>query len=409
MKHLAILLALVFLVGASGGSGIRISGGKLSAADAGGGGGGGACTDGVDCLCDTQVEGSGNLVMCEDFESSKLYEAGTNSWIDHVGAGWPCYRGGSSHWVGRYGSAGAGNWSNGQPASPRLGCACDAGGSVCGAREYCSTAQGFLADGGGADCWNGNASGTAIDIQRVGDVADEVAGLTLDENHGGRQWLAYRIGPGSAAGIFGRKEFTTGNLTTFGIRARIAYSTNLSAASNGTFDGDFLTQPWKHEEFTDPHDALLFMGNTGQTQGRPLNPAVIHSSSSACNSAVSGYTQLEGDLDCNNEVMRVGSNFDRSTSWPLGQWACVRAYISGMGTSSATWKIWFNDTLVFHATGVNMTTVNAQNADDWVFNAYYNGNQGGGTASTETFYRYLDDAQVWMNQEPPACSALDTF
>jgi hypothetical protein len=246
----------------------------------------------------------------------------------------------------------------------------------------------------------------------VGDVDAEVAGLSLDTNHGGQQWLAYRVGFGSTAGIFGRKEFTTNNLTTMGIRARIAYSSNLASATANSWDGDFTTQPWKHAEFTDPYDALMFMGNTGQTAGRPLNPAVILSSSAACNSANAGTTEIVGTVDCYNNVLRVGSAFDRPTSWPLGSWACVRSYISGLGGSSATWKIWFNDRLVFHATGIDLSTMNAPAADDWVFNAFYNGNdssQPGTVPALATFYRYEDDVMVWKNQEPDTCASLDTF
>lgn len=370
---------------------------------------GNSCTDGVDCPCDLRPEGVGNSVMCEDYESQHLYENTSQSWAASPPGDSP-YRGGNSYFTNRYGSAGAGNWTNGQPASPRIGSTCGYG--TCGAREYCSEQQGNIADGNGADCWNGNTGGAAIDIQRVGDVDDEVTGLTLDLNHGGRQWLAYRVGLGSYGGIFGRKEFTTGNLTTFGIRARVAYSSNLASATVNSWDGDFTTMPWKHAEFTDPYDALLFMGNTGQTAGRPLNPAVILSSSGACSSADSGTIEHVGTVNCNNNVLRVGSNFDRSTSWPLGQWACVRSYISGMGSSTATWKIWFNDELVFHATNIDLSTMNASNADDWVFNGFYNGNdtsQPTNIPAVETFYRYEDDVEVWKNQEPETCAALGSF
>lgn len=378
-------------------------------------GGGGGCTDGVDCFCDTAPAN----IFCEDFENASLYEPGSaNPWHKSPSGNSP-YRGGDSFWTNTYGSTGAAWWSNGTPASPYLGSTC--GYSVCGLKEYCSAAQGE----GQNDCFGpGTNTSTAIDIQRAGDFNAQVGTLTLIGGSGdsadvgsGNTHYAARTPPGNTVGIHGYANWSGGNYTTIGMTKAHAYSSNMASIS-------LCDDPWKHDEFegstSDPggYYENFGVGNTGRRGydgtscggGFPYSPIMFHAGSeSACDAAVAAATISVGEADCNSQALRIGPGsgvYTQSTDFPFGSWACMQAYITGMGTSNLTYQIWHNETLIFSMTNFDGTVLKNTNYRGFFFNNYSNANQGSGEdPNTADGYRYADNIII-VNSSPVACSAI---
>lgn len=422
MRHwIWILLALLFASTADAAStGVRITGGGLGVA-APPPFVGSSCTDGVDCFCDLAPTN----VFCEDFEAAEYYEyTATGNFIDHVGAGFTCYRGGASEWLTNYPGQNAGLFANGEPASPRLGCACNAGGLQCAAKEYCSAAQGFLADGGGADCWQGN-SGASIDIQRAGDFQYEIGALTLTGGTGaaadvgsGDQHLAQRVASGSVSGKTGRVAFSGGQYTEIGMTKAHAYSSNMGSIS-------LCDDPWKHDEFesnnSDPGGYIenFGVGNTGIRgydgstcgAGFPYSPIMFHDGNeAACDAAAAAATVTVGSIDCNSAALRIGAGsgvYTQSTDFPFGTWACMRAHVKGMNSTNMEYRIWHGDTLIFEMTGFDGTVLKNPGYRAFEFNSYANANQGlGEDASTATGFRYVDNYIIVANGPPVSCATI---
>ena len=356
MRWVLILVSLFVLLADNASAvstGVRMVGSKVAQGTSGGGGGGtGACIDGVDCYCDRIANPidplyDPNRIFCEDFESASLYlTTSSNPWHKSP-AGDPGYRGGDSYWTNNYGSTGAAWWSNGQPASPYLGSTCAY--SVCGLKEYCSAAQG----GGQNDCFGpGTNSSTAVDIQRSGDYNAAVGSLTLTGGRGqsadvgdGNTHYSARTPPNNTVGIHGYANWVGGNYTTIGMTKLHAYSSNMGSIS-------LCDDPWKHDEFegstSDPGGNYenFGVGNTGRRgyngstcgDGFPYAPIMFHNGNqSACNTAVANATITVGEADCNSLALRIGPGagvYTQGTHFPFGTWACMRAYITGMGTSS---------------------------------------------------------------------------
>ena len=253
------LLAALPAMGAS--SGVRVSGGRFTVVTTpptppllG------ACTDGVDCMCDT-LNPSSTLLFCEDFESAALYENIEDGWPDGEDLGGTWNRGADSYWENRFGNGDGGLFVS-SDGPPTLGTACGFGGFGCsGQKEWCSTAQGALA-GVGADCWGPNSNtGARIDIQRSGDFNEEVTDLVLTGGIGasanvlaGNQHLAQRLPAGDFAGKHGDIHLKTGGngspsngttaVTEVGITMLLAYSSNIGTETDnpiglggGTYQG----------------------------------------------------------------------------------------------------------------------------------------------------------------------------
>ena len=136
------------------------------------------CTDGVDCYCDTVSDSK--LLLCEDFESPDYYENSSADWVTTGGGS--TNRGDKSRWASLYGNGISSSLFKSSDATPRIGPSC--GYPYCtGMREYCSTAQGNLVDGKGADCWGPGVNSSAmLDFQRSGDYKAELSGLQLTES-----------------------------------------------------------------------------------------------------------------------------------------------------------------------------------------------------------------------------------
>lgn len=369
------------------------------------------CTDGVNCYCDTVSDTK--LLMCEDFEAKDYYENTSADWAATAsGSG---NRGDQSRWGSLYGNGGSGSLFRSSDPSPRIAPSC--GYPDCtGMREYCSTAQGNVVDGRGADCWGPGANNNAhLDVQRAGDFRAEVSSLSLSGGRGetsdvggGRQHLALRIAPGMTAGIMGSTRFT--QVTEVGITMALAYSSNTGSTN-------ILKAPWKHDEWYGStsgngyweHWNLGITGSAGLSQF-PYSPFMFTSSQSACSTALSRASILVGTAQCSSVALQMGASsavYSQSRDFPFGTWGCHQAHISGMGTSSMTLKIWHNGNLVFHLANFDgRSALKNQNYSGFYWNSYSNANQGqGAIPTTATSYRYQDNMHV-RNGPPVACSAI---
>lgn len=353
------------------------------------------CSDGVDCYCDrvknpSNVAYDRSLIYCEDFEDPAYYNDVPGAWYRSPSSN-PGFRGGASRWLEIYHNTSEGNWRQGQPSNPTRGSTCSY--NVCGPSEWRKD-----------DLWQGN-SVAALDVQAVGEHDDEIAGLTLNQGHDGNRWMAWRIAPNKTAGIMGEIRFAS--TTEIGFTALVAYSSNLATAvGSGDWGGDFIRQPWKHEEWGQ-NLSTLFMGNVG-AGGAPFSPAIFHKSQTACEALVANANVTVGRIACNDAALQIGADFRRSTQWPLGTWACVRGHIKGMNSTNGSMDIWFNDRKIFSMTNANFAATLRDNSfSNFSPNHYFNGNTGlwYATASVETFYRYSDNVHV-RSGPPAACTDI---
>lgn len=410
LRAILVLLMLVGTASAQSGSGV-----SFTSSGFGGAASSGACTDGVDCYCDTVSDP--NLLFCEDYEDLDYYENTANDWV--TAAGGAGDRALGSQWVDNYNNGVSGVvFQTGQPATPRLGVTCSPSGSVCGTKEYCSEAQGDVVDGLGVDCWQGNDS-AAVDIQRSGDFNDELGTLSLSGGFGetsdifaGRAHMAYRTaeGSGKTAGIVGDASWTAA--TEIGVTLAMAYSSNIGSAS-------LIDDPYKHDEFGDyPYSEYWYAGNIGPGSNttfpfRPWMFKALAVSEATCDAAVAAADVLVGSFDCNDVQMVYGATngtgtnqYDQATDWPFGTWGCVQAHISGMGSSDVEIRIYFNEELIIHIDNLDGSVLYNQDYNAMVLNNYSNANQGlGETATTEAAYRYQDNYHIRQGA-PVSCSSI---
>lgn len=411
----ALILTLTLLL-ASAPQAATISGGSITGGAIGTASSppvAGSCTDGVDCYCDTVSDGS--LLLCQDFENPDFYE--TTNWI----------AGGSDRALGNDyvaemlggGTTAEGFWTNGTPASPKLGSTCSPSGLYCGPKEWCSEAQGTLVGTSPAlDCWDGNDK-AIIDIQRSGDYDAEVSGLTLTGGTGatadvgaGNAHFAYRIPPGEEAGILGSETWS--NQTHVGVTELVAYASNVfDAGSNpaGTY--------WKGDEWGDyPYSEWWMYGNmlpSGSTSTFPFRNFLFTTVSQAtCEAAQSAATLSAGSwFGCADDKMYFGADsadYTQSSDWPLGTWACVQGEAIWTGSSpnrKLEMKVWFNETLLIHFSNFDAEILrNNDGYDEFYMNAYSNQNAPGqGTPTTTTSYRYKDNLHIRAGT-PVSCASI---
>lgn len=370
-----------------------------------------ACTDGVNCYCDTISDP--NLILCEDYENLDYYENTSNDWA--AGSGSPYNRGVNGRWFINYGSNANMGFRSSDP-SPRLGTAC--GLSNCsGLKEFCSTSQGNIVDGGGADCWGPGAnSGSCVDIQRSGDFNAELGTLSLTNGAGessdigsGRAHLAYRWGIGSTCGIEGTKSFT--NVTEIGVTRAIAMSSNFYSTG---ITGDYL----KFEEWATnggyPSAEYSMLGNffgVGDVSMFPYRLFMFTDSASDCSAAISNAQVHVGSAFCNDyQFVYSASNaqYVQSTNFPAGRWSCTQSHFTGMGTTNFTIKIWHDGTLVVHISGIDGTHMKNKNYGEINFDSYANTNDPtvGNGDTTSVAYRYEDNLHV-RNGPPVSCAAIE--
>lgn len=417
MRWILIVLCLLVAVEAGANVGVSFSGGGRGTI-AGGGGSGASCTDGVDCYCDTPAYTADPLrLVCQDFESPSLYTTTSpNPWYK-APSGNSGYRGGDSYWTNTYGSPGANWFTNGEPVGPYFGQACAFG--VCGLKEFCSSAQGA----GQADCWGPGAnSQAAVDIQRAGDHDEELP-LTLAGGRGsapevgaGNTHFAHRISPGGPVGILGSASLG-GLRSQVGITFMTAYSSNF--AERSTKDDPFDAQ-MKHEEWGTNADfgaiEHWYMGrlNVGDDERIPFRSYQLMTSTSACNSALSGATVHVGATpSCQGIALYYSpptsgtQPYVQSRDFPWGTWGCVRAWRNVSGGFMET-KIWFNEVLIFHISNFAASALRTPAYELFAWNSYANINEDGdGTANDtdEPFYRYLDNVHVRAG-DPVSCATI---
>lgn len=422
-------MIVMFSASVSADTGVVYSGISRGGAIGGGGGGAGACTDGVDCLCDTLSPVS-TLLGCEDFERLGFYDASeTNDWSSKEDpSGYTCYRGQNAPWVEDFGGSGTALTSSGQPASPRVGCTCDAGGAQCQmSGDWCSAAQGFAVDGGGADCWQRNSDGIPIDIQRSGDYDAEVAGLTLTggigesaDVLGGLAHLAHRVAPGGPGGIMGSMYLKSGanhgtnsdntNATEIGVTMLLGYSSNVGTEADSVIDAQ-----WKHDEWGTDGQSNVEHWNLGKTgcgtdTEFPYRPFLWITSQGACDTALAGATETVGNMDCIDPALRLCSTtaYDQSTDFPFGTVACHQAHIKGLGTSDVDIEIKHNGVTVIKLENFDGAALRNNYYSNFVWNAYSNLNEDGDGTSNDTDvaqYRYEDNIVV-VNGPPESCASI---
>ncbi len=430
-----VVLALLFSVSASADSGVTFVGVSRIAPPAGGGGSFSACTDGVDCYCDTVSDGS--LLLCEDFENPDYYLNTANSIIAGTGSGVNHNRGEASTWYSIYGQPSWDGYFSSSDPTPTLGSACgsnvnEATGVCAGVLTYCSAAQGAL-NGAGLDCWGPDINDKSqVWFQRSGDFDEEVTDLTLTGGTGatadigaGNAHLAIRVPRGGAYfdtdGGAGQKNFT--NSTEIGF-------TMLSAHATNTIDSGIITSgaPWKFEEWR-PADEQPFMGmigpgGAGDNDFFPYQPFFWVTSNAACESYIHTATAHVGSIGCMNDDTKMGlsadgnvfpnwavdeyegsgvTKYDRATDWPWGEWACTRGHITGMGTSSMELKVWHNEMLVIHISGLDTTAMVSNYYNSFWWNAY--SNLANDTGLAEVAYRYRDNIHIRQGV-PVSCAAV---
>lgn len=398
----------------------------------------GACTDGVDCFCDTStVTSDESAILCFDWEDAGLYENTSDSWI--AGYGDPFFRGGSSVYFTDLLTSGTDPniiTTCNNPSSPTLGTACGygpgcpGGATGCMVMEYCSAAQGALA-GAGADCWGPGVNELAcVDIQRSGDFNAEVTDLVLTGGTGatsdvgaGNQHLAMRTPLGSdlttkdTCGKIGTRSLG-GNRTTYGVTMLVAYSSNFATADIGVP----ISRQYKHDEWcgngcAGGYEEPWIIGNTGKggSDVFPFLPTMFHAGSqTGCETALANATVIAGDFDCNSLVLRMGAvngtgsgQYDQSTDWPFGTWGCVQAYINGLGTSDVEIKISFNEEVLIHIDGYDGAEFYNQYHNLYEPNNYTNNNSGtaGYDGTDEVGYRYQDNIYIRAG-EPVSCASI---
>ena len=375
-----------------------------------------SCTDGVDCYCDLVAPGGPledtSLLMCEDFEFIGLttdlgHDVAPNygPWYDHVNSTPSNMRGGSSWWFKNYNAAVSPcSWHLGQPANPTKGitCAYDS----CPPPEWSPT-----------DEWDGNDQ-ACIDIIRDGEFQSSVPSTadpigTSTGGNGvfdGQQSFGLLVPIGKTAGVLGSKQWGR-HVTTLGLTLALAYPWDVRSSG-------VLNSPWKHDEFRGSvgfiaHFNLGFIGE-GKPNSVPYSSGFLFNDNGGtkawCEASVAAATVSVGTTRCANSVFYWGAGaaeYDQETHFPWGTWACHQAYISGLGTSNVTFKVWHNEVLVFSMTGFDGTKLNATFLSGMYWNNYANANSGtpGDTPTTRVTARYEDNAH-YTEGMPVSCQAI---
>lgn len=440
---LRLIVALLILA-PSLAVGQTITGGTATGAGFGAassGGSVGACTDGVDCYCDTVSDP--NLLTCEDFEDDGLYDpAASDNWAAGTSSPPNWNRGNAAYWVNNYGNGTDGFlWKDGYPVSPQIGSACDLTGAftLCaGNTEWCSTDQGnFGASSYGQHCFDEDANnGGAIRIDVIGsadDLTDDVSGLTLTGGNSasgvvfdGNRSFSYRNAASETNGIAGTEDW--GSVKSHvGVTYAMAYSSN--TVPYGTARSP-MQQAWKHEEWYEVDDPLYWemslsagqQDGINDTLGEALPFANFHfnanpgggGSAAACASALAGATVRKGNLSCdavgNLVVYAEATEYEQSTDFPFGTWGCFRHEMIWSGGYLSR-KSWFNDTLVIDFDTYATTALhNDSGYKGFKWNNYMNVNDSGlepdpNKRTNITMYRYLDNFHV-TNGTPVSCASI---
>jgi len=389
------------------------------------------CTDGVDCYCDKVTNPSNefydpNLLLCEDWEAPPLHDNSTPTvrfgngvpyygpWYDHSNGDFPNHRGANSYWNRTYGSPAnfcsyRSKWGDQTPIHG-IPCIDD----TCGTAGEWSLTPGESdpAPGGPGDLWGANEF-ACIDIYKNGELDDEVPGegagpIKPDDSRGvwdGNQGFAHRVGPGWQNDSIGSKGFGK-SVTTLGITMALAYSANVGSSN-------IWAKPWKHDEF-EPYNDYWNLGGKyvpGAPYRRPYAPFLFTSWTIAqCQATVDAATIGPGLVNCVPGALFYAPSpdvYNQPTDFPWGTWGCHQAYISGLGTSNITIRLWHNSVLIFQITGLDGTQINSKYFTGVLWNAYSNTNTAGsgGPVTTETVYRHQDNIH-YTEGTPVSCDQI---
>jgi len=390
-----------------------------------------ACTDGTDCYCDrvtnpTDEYYDPNLLLCEDWEALSLHENATPTaragdgapyygpWYDDTGG--PGYRGLNSWWTATYGDAASPcSFRTNTPDTIYYGSACAYG--DCYAGEY------SLRPSDGANIWSAN-SFACLDVVKDGEFDDEIASegsgpLKPDGTYGvwdGQQTMGFRVpkGEGVATRASNRTGGITGEggfgkaVTTLGLTMALAYSPN--SQSSGIWN-----HAWKHDEYSGSEAQLGHwnLGRTGYCCGDtlPYRPfLLINGGQSACESALASASVSVGNASCSSVALKFAADpntYARTRDFPWGTWGCHQAYISGLGTSNLSLRLWHNEVLIFEMTGFDGTNLWAQYYTKVLWNNFSNANQNLNeeTPTSEATRRYQDNIH-YTEGTPVSCNQI---
>lgn len=291
-------------------------------------------------------------------------------------------------------------------------------------------------------------------------------GITTNDNCGvwdGNNSWAYRIPLGDdttdrdATGASGYMQFRTGGVLTkhdsIGVTFMLAYDDR--AGGVGVVHAN--EQAWKHEEWTNGGAAggsENLIGNTsnaaicvgGSAPGTECfdsgtcpgggscsygqNPfkanldfsdASVASCTSVCNAA----TKTKGTCRCFDAgggyayfSYTASQDYTRSSQFPYGKWGCVRYQFvdtDGSGGADGSIQMWLGSSQTAGGTVTEVQTLDISGIDftghlhegwnSFLWNAYANQNQGGGTATTVLSERYMDN-YVITDGVPVTCSEI---
>lgn len=329
-----------------------------------------ACTDGVDCRCDTINDP--DMIFCEDFESPALaaYEVSTDGGASDKG---------SSGWFDTYPGQVAGCFDSSEGSH-----------NVQGPEGYKCV---WIVDS--------NCTGTS-DTNCVPD---------------GGHSLAERYMVGENMGITGSAIWDEPT-DQFGVTYLWKYDDDY--VQNGT-------QPRKTAEFRDAAQTgnhCLLGCNTTSTDkyapwyepnpiehpfDRPIMPGSF--------SVGIPFSSSDNGADAGTMVVGQGQSFtttyqivpDRNV-WPAistngngppDGWTCQQLHISGWGSTDATIRGWFNGVLAYEVDGVDMSGL--RNGTDPMAGHVWNSYANGGYTGSEDGFRYTDNFIVTKGSEPVSC------
>ena len=304
-----------------------------------------ACTDGVDCFCDT-LSGDANILWCDDFENP-VYESDNEGWANvyNRDAVFQC-------------------WNAGVPLS----------------------SPNYITEG--------TEDKACLNIVQEGacDVAGQTDCVFYDDNA-----LGVKFDTGWTHGVFGRGDFTA--TRDFGITSIVKLSSNYVRTNPG----------FKYWEFNAGKQSIHQGQDTcsSSANNTEVEPGQTFGVDSACGSQKiwdgklfmcdqnpceplqpKTYTSTLGQMWDDGATIYFRpfeSNFEGgSMDWPLDTWACNKTRVTNYGLSNMRIEQWFQgSTGTYEAKVFDMSNIDASNLGhengaaltSVIPNGYYNGNQ----------------------------------
>lgn len=401
-----------------------------------------ACTDGTDCFCDC-IENPGStgaddglyantncknkyggvgtkkhdttaiFKMCEDYENPDFqnHTTASNGWADSGGSS--TNRGNQSAWTLKYGNGvPACAWINGQPTTPITGIQCTEPSGCTGNVEWTSGVD-LNPTGGCYDMFNNTDETYSSEAAGLG-TPDTIG---TSDNRGvwdGSRSVRWRNPVGqNSMGVVGEKSWSV--ITEIGVTFMTAYPDNILSSN-------VITAAWKNEELNYGGGAQEFwifggqnteLGGAGNQGGPwPFGGFLWSAGKTHAQAVLLDSTAVEtvGSVTPNsggaaNAVYLTSANFTQSTDWPVGDWVCVKAHISGIAAAGTNTRVrkWVGDSqLVFDVT-LRAEHMEMQGITGYAFNIYAN---RGISESIDIQANRNQDNWVVVNGEPVPCAEL---